>query len=553
MPEVDIELYSGTHACADIDKAILDVAELYSDVWNVTKQTITYAHGDLQWTNGYVKGDGTIATHDYYRTSEYLEVEAGDTITYNGLRSPSSSYAIIALYDGNKSYNHNASPRGDGTSSQSGTFTIPAGISFVRLVTYESSSWTFVSATVPTVIRKFCTDDNTADIATINAEQDVQDARLDALEADRPMYEYHITSFDSFNITTGGTIHKDTGEDLANANMLRSGYISTDGMVEISASITGVVYGSLGLSCVIACYDANKNYIAASSLIVTGENGTWQTATGTITITSSIKFIRISRSAIEGYNKNDTIDITLERSFSADYDVTKQEVKNIEEEIDSVWKGKKWYAFGTSLTDDQYHDPNDDPTGKYPQLLNQYMKANLVNCGRGGGSITSYNGLILQKIEDTDFSDADLVTLEGFPNDYAMPIGELLDTTDDTLAGAIYTAVTLIYQKAPHATVVLITASQGQMNGQSGYPIDFSDGKQLKFNEMTVRMAHYLGCHVIDAGSKAQINNFHPEYLVDQIHHSWAGGQQYADTIWEELKNIHPNTTNPYFEEEPEE
>ena len=111
----------------------------------------------------------------------------------------------------------------------------------------------------------------------------------------------------------------------------------------------------------------------------------------------------------------------------------------------------------------------------------------------------------------------------------------------------------LIYQKAPHATVVLITASQGQMNGQSGYPIDFSDGKQLKFNEMTVRMAHYLGCHVIDAGSKAQINNFHPEYLVDQIHHSWAGGQQYADTIWEELKNIHPNTTNPYFEEEPEE
>lgn len=60
-------------------------------------------------------------------------------------------------------------------------------------------------------------------------------------------------------------------------------------------------------------------------------------------------------------------------------------------------------------------------------------------------------------------------------------------------------------------------------------------------------MGQYFGCHVIDAGGKAQINNFHPNYLVDHIHHSWAGGWQYAATIWEELKHIHPNKENPYF------
>ena len=33
-----------------------------------------------------------------------------------------------------------------------------------------------------------------------------------------------------------------------------------------------------------------------------------------------------------------------------------------------------------------------------------------------------------------------------------------------------------------------------------------------------------------------------PQYLADQIHHSELGGKQYAETIWDELKNIHCNS-----------
>lgn len=66
---------------------------------------------------------------------------------------------------------------------------------------------------------------------------------------------------------------------------------------------------------------------------------------------------------------------------------------------------------------------------------------------------------------------------------------------------------------------------------------------QQAYNDAMIRIGQYYGVHVIDAGGKSQINQYHPEYIIYQIHHTTLGGEQYAKTIWEELKNISPAKT----------
>ena len=522
-----------------------DLGAIESSV--ITTETKTLTYDDIEWEGGYIKANGDIVTHAAYKVSELLPVSAGDSVVYDGLRTVGNGYIAIAAYDSSEAVQTAKSLTGSDNASMSGTYTVPDGINYIRLSTFVGNTNFFNSVTMPVTTSRFESLDNS--LTEIEAEQTAQAAQIAELAQDNH-FEYTVTGFEPYDISTSGRVDNH-GDVQTHAYSVHSDYISTAGMVSITAHIRGVN----NLSSVVAAYDASHNFISSKSIIASDPeagDGSWCYGDGTITITDDVKYIRLCRGATENLRANDTITVVKYRSFVEDYRNTESRVDALEEKTDSIWKGKKWYAFGTSLTDDRYNDPNGEPTGKYPQFLNEYMQAELVNKGQGGGSITNFNSLIMQKINSTDFSDADLITLEGFPNDYSMPIGDLLDTTMDTLAGAIYTAVTKFYEVAPHATVVLITATQGQLNeqGTAGYPVSFSEGKQLKFNEMTVRMAHYLGCHVIDAGGKAQINNFHPEYLVDHIHHSWAGGKQYADTIWEELKNIHPNTENPYFETE---
>jgi hypothetical protein len=56
-------------------------------------------------------------------------------------------------------------------------------------------------------------------------------------------------------------------------------------------------------------------------------------------------------------------------------------------------------------------------------------------------------------------------------------------------------------------------------------------------------MGAYMGVPVIDCGATSHINNFQPEFIIDQIHHTELGGKQYANVVWNELKNISPLAT----------
>lgn len=236
----------------------------------------------------------------------------------------------------------------------------------------------------------------------------------------------------------------------------------------------------------------------------------------------------------------------------------------------SAWHGKNWYCFGTSITDTSYKNAETGtPTGKYVPYLAEMSGLNVTNNGIAGGTIGkggTYGGSagILNRILSTDLSNADLITIEGFVNDFAceVPIGELGDTggTDAvadmqtiTICGALYRAVKHCLETAPNALVVLLTESTGKeyvmtsTGNPANYRFDLFKGEknlcQKDYNDAIIGMGRFMGVRVIDAGGKSQINCFNPEYIIDQIHHTELGGKQYATVIWDELKNISPKVT----------
>ena len=112
--------------------------------------------------------------------------------------------------------------------------------------------------------------------------------------------------------------------------------------------------------------------------------------------------------------------------------------------------------------------------------------------------------------------------------------------TDNTIYGALYLAIKYCYNANPNATVLLITDSTGkdnvafnQKNGIGKFQSDYA--------KVMIEAAQHMGCICIDAGNMSQINIFHPAYLIDHIHHSKMGGQQFANAIWILLKLIMPS------------
>lgn len=215
------------------------------------------------------------------------------------------------------------------------------------------------------------------------------------------------------------------------------------------------------------------------------------------------------------------------------------------------WYGKNWVALGTSLTAEEkgtYVKPLAARTGLIP-----------TNLGVPGGTASAH---ILQAAETAELSQADLITVEFGVNDWAenCPLGEVGDTTpylaelegwnnegseDGTFAGSCYQVFTTLQKRAPQAVVVFLTDPTGQEYSDdagncSRKTRNYYELRQWDYTEMAMAVARYTGIRVIDAGSASMINQNHPQYLADQIHHTELGGHQYALTVWAELKDMAP-------------
>lgn len=126
----------------------------------------------------------------------------------------------------------------------------------------------------------------------------------------------------------------------------------------------------------------------------------------------------------------------------------------------SVWEGKKWVAFGDSLTDETINADK-----KYYRYIEEKTGITVVVMGAGGtgyykgyDSGTAYG----QRMANVP-ADADIITIFGSVNDWHtksanVEMGNASDTMEaGTLAGYINECIDVAIEKAPYAQIALVT------------------------------------------------------------------------------------------------
>ena len=481
------------------------------------------------WNAGYISLSGTITEqHATYRYSDIIPVSEGDTLIYNNLRAIGSNYALIATYKSDGTYVQSKSVAGTGQFEQ-GSYIVPSEIAKIRVSWYWSTN--YICAL--TVIKHTPITDR------LDTEIDELDTEIDELNAQ--MKTIVPRDFDDLEFTEQ---YVDNNGNIVNRGTITnrlSNKIYNLGRDITYANIRGLVNRGYAL----AAFGFDDKVIPSKSIITDGISGSgaYFTASGTFSFTDDVAYIRLSYYIY----KQPTMSASwFEEINSFDY---------IESLIDGggkQWNGKSWVAFGTSITDtNNALAPDGTATGKYVPYLKALSGMTVTNYGIAGASI-GYNegyvsGAILTKIKSPDslpaIQSADLITIEGFVNDFVgnVPIGQLGDTTNLTLIGAIYDAVTYISQQNPNATIVLLTDTTGRNTETGDLPItrqNALDKYQYEYIDAIVSIGKYLNIPVINCGQKSQINQWHTQYLIDHIHQTELGGAQYAATIWDELKNI---------------
>ena len=217
--------------------------------------------------------------------------------------------------------------------------------------------------------------------------------------------------------------------------------------------------------------------------------------------------------------------------------VAQDDIKKVAE--NNPWHGKKWIAFGTSITD------IGAGTGKYVPYLAEYSGMLCSECGNGGGQITGKGTIYKTIMGMTTYEGYDLITIEGFVNDWygAKNIGELGDKTEDTFCGTLYVLLKHL-QENTSARIVVIT--DHHTRATSTYPSwgefakNSNNDTQMDFWKATKDVCNALGVPVIEAGANSGISPLVEKHYTDQIHHTELGGEVFAQYIWSQLKNIPP-------------
>lgn len=218
------------------------------------------------------------------------------------------------------------------------------------------------------------------------------------------------------------------------------------------------------------------------------------------------------------------------------------------------WKGKVWWAYGTSITDIGPNDTtgNNGHSGKYPLSLEAFSELQRNNGAIGSGGILddkpdnlNYRKKILQTPYDTD-----LVTIETLPNDdYTNHLGEIGDTDGNTIVGALTQCFEYLTTETRARIVLLIVTGSihaiGSETPEENYkPYEATRTNWRKAVEKITELANLYGVTVIDADANALDWGRRKTGLTyrDHIHLNYLGGEIFGRYIWEQLKNIQPYT-----------
>lgn len=217
------------------------------------------------------------------------------------------------------------------------------------------------------------------------------------------------------------------------------------------------------------------------------------------------------------------------------------------------WQGKKWYCYGTSMTDNTVA-ADGKKTGTYPKYLAQFAGLEEHNFGKGGSGI-------IPKIHDGDNiktrcmrlddgkAEADLITVEVIPNDNAKgELGNVTDVCDNTFCGNLNQIIAYL-QTNTNAVIVILLASRCRYrhNDVSATFLPTSDEikEWIKWEDAVMTICRMNGIQCWNGASEAGFGYYRiakdNALLQDQIHLTEKGGEILAKYFWGKLKNIYPN------------
>ena len=233
-------------------------------------------------------------------------------------------------------------------------------------------------------------------------------------------------------------------------------------------------------------------------------------------------------------------------------------------ELGNQWQGKKWYCYGTSMTDNRDHSfgmagitPDDQPncpvrTGYYSAYLAELAGLEEHNFGKAGsGIVPSLHGEDSIKTRVMTLADgkaeADLITVEVIPNDAKAELGEITDWTDDTFCGNLNQMLAWLLENTRSMVVVLI-ATRGRFSVDDPqvryYPAGETAQKRLAWEDAVEKICRMHGVQCWNGAAEANLGFFrvgmHTEYVQDQVHLTENGGRILAQYYWGRLQMIYP-------------
>ncbi|MBQ8409445.1 MAG: SGNH/GDSL hydrolase family protein [Clostridia bacterium] len=216
------------------------------------------------------------------------------------------------------------------------------------------------------------------------------------------------------------------------------------------------------------------------------------------------------------------------------------------------WQGKKWYCYGTSMTDNSGQDST-FITGQYSKFLAEYAGLEEHNFGKGGsGIVPAIHGTIdsiktrCMRLDDGK-AEADLITLEIIPNDMKADLGDVYDTGDDSFCGNLNQILQYLLENTRATVVVLIPTRTRHEVGNKNNPYSPKSDymKHRIAREKAVEEICYIhGVPCFNASKEANLGFYrvtgNDDFLLDQAHNTEEGGRILAQYYWGKLKNLYP-------------
>ena len=166
---------------------------------------------------------------------------------------------------------------------------------------------------------------------------------------------------------------------------------------------------------------------------------------------------------------------------------------------------KKWVCFGDSLT-----EVNSRATKRYYDYISDKTGINIVNMGLGG---TGYkdeddnNNAFYQRIMNVP-TDSDLITIFGSGNDLSHTLGNLTDTSTDTICGCINKTLDNLFEVYPLANVGIITPTPW-----GWYPPSDKENKMELYSNALVEICRRRGIPCLDLYHCSGLRPWKESYL----------------------------------------